>query len=52
MFSIPFTQYRIPDGTKRSISIERPQNIYDKAMEIISAGYWFEAEELRTGEVN
>ncbi len=52
MFEIPFTQYLMPDGRKRDVSISRPKEIYDKALDIIDAGYRFEAEVLTTGQVS
>lgn len=50
--SIPFTQYLMPDGRIRQIAIDRPKDICDKALDIIKAGYRFEAEMLRTGEIS
>jgi hypothetical protein len=50
--SIPFTQYLMPNGERRSIEIKRPEDIYEKAMDIIKAGHCFEAEMLRTGEIS
>jgi len=52
MFNIPFTQYLMPDGRKRDVSISRPKEIYDKVLDIIDAGYRFEAEVLTTGQVS
>ncbi len=49
---IPFTQYLRPCGRKKEISIERPTEVCEKAMEIINAGYSFEIEVLTTGRVN
>ena len=51
-YKIPFTQYLLPDGRKKEIEIERPKDIYKKAMSIIEAGYWFEIEVLSTGHIN
>lgn len=50
--TIPFTQYLLPDGRKRPISIDRPQDVEDMAAEFIEAGGWFEAEMLTTGKVS
>lgn len=47
--AIPFTQYLRPDGERRSVSIDRPEEIERKALAIIQAGYVFECEELTTG---
>jgi len=52
MNSIPFTQYLLPDGRTRPITIERPKEILDIAEGIIKEGVYFEAEMLRTGEVS
>lgn len=53
MPSIPFTQYVRPDGRYASReTIDRPQDVYDKAMKLIEAGYRFEAEILTTDEVS
>ncbi len=49
---IPFTQYLLPNGRKIETGIFRPDEIYEKAMDIIDAGFRFEAEILRTGEVS
>jgi hypothetical protein len=51
-FNIPFTQYLRPNGRKIEVSIERPKDIYDKAMGIVEAGYCFEIEVLNTGHVH
>lgn len=49
---IPFTQYVLPDGRQRSISIERPANVADLATRFIERGGRFEAEVLTTNEVS
>ena len=49
---IPFTQYLRPNGRKVEVSIERPKDIYDKAMDIIKSGYRFEIEVLTTGHIH
>jgi hypothetical protein len=49
---IPFTQFLRPNGEKRSVSIERPADIAEKAFKLIDAGYTFEIEELRTGDIS
>jgi hypothetical protein len=51
-YHIPFTQYLLPDGRKRDVTIVRPKEIYDKAMDIVKAGHRFEAEVLTTGMVS
>jgi hypothetical protein len=42
----------MPDGRIQQIAINRPKDIYDKAMDIINTGHRFEAEVLTTGEVS
>jgi hypothetical protein len=49
---VPFTQYLRPNGRKASVGIERPDDIADKADEIIAKGFRFECEELTTGHVS
>lgn len=49
---IPFTLYLLPNGRKVEVIIDRPKDIYDKAMDIIKAGYRFEAEVLTCGMVS
>lgn len=49
---IPFTQYLMPDGRTREITINCSEDIHAKAMEIIKNGYRLEAEMLRTGEIS
>lgn len=44
--AIPFTQYLMPDGCKRGISIEMPSEVEVKAQKILEAGYRFECEML------
>ena len=51
-YDIPFTQYLMPNGRKVAVTIARPKEIYDKAMDIIKAGYCFEVELLTTGHVS
>lgn len=49
---IPFTQFMLPNGARRSIEIERPEAITEKAEAIIKAGFRFEVEILSTGHVS
>lgn len=49
---VPFTQYLLPDGRKRSTSIEMPPEIEALAKEIIGAGAHFDIEVLQTGVVS
>ena len=50
--SIPFTQFMLPDGKRRQTVIDMPQEIEDKALKLIEAGYRFEIEVLTTGEIS
>ena len=52
MPDIEFTQYVLPHGRRKPVSIDRPQPIFDKAQEIIANGYCFECEILTTGHVS
>lgn len=50
--SIPFTQFLMPDGRTRGVTIDRPAEIEAQAQKIIAAGHRFEIEMLTTGEVS
>lgn len=50
--SIPFTQYLLPDGRTRPISIKRDQLTEVKANAILDKGFRFEAEMLLTGDIS
>jgi hypothetical protein len=50
--SIPFTQYLRPQGHTQRIAVRRPFAITQKAKHILSLGYVFEIEVLRTGQVS
>ena len=52
MGKIPVTQYLRPDGRKKQLLLERPREIYDRAMKLIADGYVFETEVLRTGQIS
>ena len=52
MPQVTFTQFVLPRGEKREVSIERPQAVADKADRIIAAGLKLECEVLRTGDVS
>jgi hypothetical protein len=49
---IPFTQHLMPDGRRKSITIDRPEEIESLAIALIGAGCSFEIEMLQTGEVS
>lgn len=50
--SIPFTQYLLPDGGIRHITIDMPPEIEEKAFDLMQQGCYFEAETLGTGMVS
>lgn len=50
--AIQFKQYIRPDGFTKSVSIDRPAEIEEKAAMLVASGYVFEAEVLTTGEVS
>ncbi len=52
-YSIPFTMYSLPDG-KRSPDtfVTESENVFNKAIQIIEAGFVFEAEVLRTNQLH
>lgn len=49
---IPFTQYILPNGRTRKVTISRSTEICDKALIIRKRGLRFECEILSTGQVN
>lgn len=50
--SIPFTQYVMPNGRKRPVSIEVARDVAEKADQLIESGLAFECEVLATGHVS
>lgn len=52
MKSIPFTEYVLPNGRKISRIVGCYDDVAQKAFQIIEAGFRFEMEILRTGEVS
>lgn len=50
--SIEFTQFLMPDGRRKRITIECPPQIEEKAEAIKNAGLDFECEVLRNGMVS
>lgn len=52
MASIPFTQFSLPKGERRAISIMVAPAAAAKAQTIIAAGFTFECEVLRSGNVS
>ena len=49
---IPFTQFLMPNGTKRKVIITRPNDIAVKAQRLLDAGCRLEIEMLQTGEIS
>ncbi len=49
---VPFTQYLLPNGRRRLITIEVDSDVQEMAEDIIREGHRFEAEVLTTGEVS
>lgn len=53
MFSIPFTQYLLPDGRKRPVTWECTSHEQEvKARALLDAKARFECEMLQTGQVS
>lgn len=52
MKNIPFTQYIRPHGDRKTIVIERPDEVADEALSLIDDGYRFETEVLTNGMVS
>lgn len=48
--TIRITQYLLPDGRKRSVLIDRPKEIVEKARTLVRQGYHFECEMLNDYE--
>jgi len=49
---IDFTQYLPPDGRKEAVEINRPDDVSEKAEEVISRGGAFEVEMLTNGGIS
>ena len=52
MPAIQFTQYCLPDGRAKTVFIDRPGDIAEKAKSIIRRGLSLECEVLATNEVS
>lgn len=50
--AIQFTQYVMPHGHPRRVTIDRPIPVVDQARKLIEIGCRLEAEVLTTGEVS
>ncbi len=46
---IPFTEYVLPYGARRSLEVKRSEGIETKAQAILAKGFHFECEQLRNG---
>jgi hypothetical protein len=51
-YAVPFTQYLPPDGRKKEVFIEVDQETGEMAALILTRGFVFECEVLRTGDVS
>lgn len=51
-YPVTFVQYLRPDGRKKEITIDRPKEIYDKAIALEDGHCALEAEVLTTGQVS
>lgn len=49
---VHFTQFLRPDGWRRDVSIDRPEDIGRAAQELIDAGCHLDIEELQTRDVS
>ena len=49
---IPFTQFLLPEGRQKPIVIDRPKEISDMAVDVLSTGGRFTAEILVTGLIS
>lgn len=52
MASVPFVQFLRPDGHKKPVVIDRPDNIAKAADKIRSHGFRFEIEQLMDGTIS
>lgn len=50
--SIPFTQFMLPNRRRVQQTIDRSSEVEEKAQKLISEGFAFEIEILRSGIVN
>ncbi len=49
---IEFTQYLMPDGKQKKITIDRPNAIAEKAKQLLEKNCRFEIEMLTTGHIS
>ena len=52
MGDVTFTEYLLPDGKRRSLTITCEDEIADKANALRAEGWQFEIETLQTGKVH
>lgn len=45
-----WTEFVLPNGSKRERQLEVPQDVYDKSEQLRAQGYTFTCEVLRTGD--
>ena len=50
--SIPFTQYLMPDGRQKEVTIDMPANVEQAARALIEKGCHFDIEMLSTGLIS
>ena len=51
-YTIPFTQYMLPNGARRSATFECNEETYAQSKRLLEDGYYFDAEILSTGMVS
>jgi len=49
---IPFTQFLMPDGRQRPMIIDRPDDVGEKAKQLLESGCRLEIEMLQTGQIS
>lgn len=49
---VEVTEYILPNGRRRSATVMLPSDAWDKAQALLNAGYVFEYEWLRTGDLS
>ena len=52
MPDIPFTQFLLPDGRQKAVTIDRPREVAERVQFMIKMGCRFEIEMLSTGEIS
>ena len=49
---ITFTQFFMPDGRQKPVIIDRPDDVGEKAKQLLDSGCRLEIEMLQTGEIS